>query len=193
MSFWADFFSFAFPRNLMVHGFLGFSTLTRTTRSDFPGLLIGSLLFLVNFLLLSAVFFGLRLLFDALGLSVLHFPLAALSALGLAYLNGFLAKIPPLEGRVATLGEFLFNSAYFGGALMVLPSEGDWIQAAGNALGAGTGFVILNFLYWGLRHRWTRIELPSAFQGWPVTLITLGFAGLVFLGLGGIAAWGPGA
>ena len=61
------------------------------------------------------------------------------------------------------------------------------MQALAYGLGGGLGFSLVIALFAGLRERTTSADVPTAFQGPAIALITAAFMALGFMGFSGMA------
>jgi len=90
------------------------------------------------------------------------------------------------------LGVFLplitTNCAVLGVALLNLERQHGLIESLvyGAAAAAGFGLALLAFA--GLRERLETADVPAAFRGTPLALITAGLMALAFMGFGGLVA-----
>ena len=90
------------------------------------------------------------------------------------------------------LGVFLplitTNCAVLGVALLNLERQHGFVESLvfGAAAAAGFGLALLAFA--GLRERLETADVPAAFRGTPLALITAGLMALAFMGFGGLVA-----
>jgi electron transport complex protein RnfA len=88
------------------------------------------------------------------------------------------------------LGVFLplitTNCAVLGVALINLERQHGFVESLvyGAAAAAGFGFALLAFA--GLRERMETADVPAAFRGTPIALVTAGLMALAFMGFGGL-------
>ena len=89
-----------------------------------------------------------------------------------------------------TLGVYLplitTNCAILGVTLLNIQNQYDYLTALVNALGAGLGFMLAMVLFSGVRQRIAGNNVPQAFQGLPITLISASIVAMSFLGFGGV-------
>ncbi|MBO8126195.1 MAG: electron transport complex subunit RsxA [Firmicutes bacterium] len=101
-----------------------------------------------------------------------------------------LAKTSPALHR--SLGIFLplitTNCAVLGLALLVSLKGYNIVEAAVFAVGAGLGFTLALSLLAGIRERLEWADIPAAFKGAPIVLITAGLLSMAFLGFTGLVA-----
>ena len=95
--------------------------------------------------------------------------------------------LPPLY---KALGIYLplitTNCAILGVTLLNIQNQYDYLHALVNALGAGLGFMLAMVLFSGVRQRIGGNDVPKAFQGLPITLISAAIVAMSFLGFGGV-------
>jgi len=101
-----------------------------------------------------------------------------------------LAKTSPALHR--TLGIFLplitTNCAVLGLAILVAQKGYNVVEAATFATGGGLGFTLALVLLAGMRERLEWADIPEAFKGKPIVLITAGLLSMAFLGFTGLVA-----
>ena len=89
-----------------------------------------------------------------------------------------------------TLGVYLplitTNCAILGVTLLNIQNQYDYLHALINALGAGLGFMLAMVLFSGVRQRIAGNDVPKAFDGLPITLISASIVAMSFLGFGGV-------
>ena len=97
-------------------------------------------------------------------------------------------KTSPLLYQV--LGIFLplitTNCAVLGVALLIIQEEMNFLQSALYGFGASIGFSLVLILFAAIRERITVADVPEAFKGAPIALITAGFMSLAFMGFSGL-------
>jgi electron transport complex protein RnfA len=90
------------------------------------------------------------------------------------------------------LGVFLplitTNCAVLGVALLNLDRQHGLLQSLVFGAAAGAGFGLALLLLAALRERLDADDVPSAFRGAPITLITAGLMALAFMGFSGLDA-----
>jgi len=88
------------------------------------------------------------------------------------------------------LGVFLplitTNCAVLGVALLNIRSEYTLFESVFSGIGAALGFTLALVLLAGIRERLDECELPKAFEGLPIALISAGILALAFSGFQGI-------
>lgn len=78
------------------------------------------------------------------------------------------------------------NCAILGVTLLNIQNQYDYLHALINALGAGLGFMLAMVLFSGVRQRIAGNDVPKAFDGLPITLISASIVAMSFLGFGGV-------
>jgi len=97
-------------------------------------------------------------------------------------------KTSPLLYNV--LGIFLplitTNCAVLGVALLNIQEEHGFLQSFFYGFGAAVGFSMVLILFSGIRERITVADVPEAFQGTAIAMITAGIMSLAFMGFIGL-------
>ena len=78
------------------------------------------------------------------------------------------------------------NCAVLGVALLNVREMHGFMESALYGFGAGIGFSLVLVLCAGIRERLAAAEVPDAFQGAPIGLITAGIMSLAFMGFTGL-------
>ncbi len=78
------------------------------------------------------------------------------------------------------------NCAVLGVALINAGTANGLGEALALGLGAGLGFCLVLVLFAGLRERLEGAEVPAAFRGPAIALVTVGMMSLAFVGFSGI-------
>lgn len=78
------------------------------------------------------------------------------------------------------------NCIVLGVALINLQAAPTFMTAVLLGLGAGLGFSLVLLLFASLRERLQAAEIPAAFRGAPIALITAGIMSLAFMGFAGL-------
>ncbi|MDO4435328.1 MAG: electron transport complex subunit RsxA [Cardiobacteriaceae bacterium] len=99
----------------------------------------------------------------------------------------FLAKQSPLLHKL--LGVYLplitTNCAVLGVALLNAKKQHSLLESALYGFGAAGGFSMVLVIFAGLRERLDAADVPQAFRGAPIALITAGILALSFMGFSG--------
>ena len=88
------------------------------------------------------------------------------------------------------LGVFLplitTNCAVLGIALVNVNNGYNLVETIVNGFGAGIGFTLAIVLFAGIRERLELADIPEAFKGFPITLISASLMSIAFLGFAGL-------
>lgn len=99
-----------------------------------------------------------------------------------------LKKVSP--SLYQALGVFLplitTNCCVLGVAIMVIQKEFDLLESVVYALSTAVGFTLAMVVFAGIREQLARTELPAAFKGIPIALISAGILAMAFMGFSGI-------
>ena len=102
----------------------------------------------------------------------------------------FLKKLAPALYKA--LGIFLplitTNCAVLGIALLNVQRSRSLTEALAYGLGGGLGFSLVIALFAGLRERTEAADVPQAFRGAAISLVTAAFMALGFMGFAGMAS-----
>ncbi len=97
-------------------------------------------------------------------------------------------KTSPLLYQV--LGIFLplitTNCAVLGVALLIVQQDKGFLYAALYGFGAAVGFSLVLILFAAMRERITAADVPVAFRGPAIALVTAGLMSLAFMGFSGL-------
>lgn len=80
----------------------------------------------------------------------------------------------------------LSNSLVLGVILINVSTPQTFIESMVFALGSGLGFGLFIIAHTAIRIRLEAYQIPKAFKGLPITLITTGLMALAFMGLSGL-------
>ena len=104
------------------------------------------------------------------------------------FVEMFLKKASP--SLYKALGVYLplitNNCAVLGVALTNVSKEYDILTSVVNGFGTAVGFTIAIVILAGVRERTEHNDIPEAFKGMPITLITAGLMAIAFIGFSGI-------
>ena len=78
------------------------------------------------------------------------------------------------------------NCAVLGVALLSVQNEYGVLESVVNGIGASLGFLIAIVLMAGIREKLENSNIPEAFKGTPIVLITAGLMAIAFCGFGGV-------
>jgi electron transport complex protein RnfA len=80
------------------------------------------------------------------------------------------------------------NCAVLGVALLNVQGQRGLLESLVYGAGAGAGFGLALLLFAALRERLEACDLPAAFRGAPIALVTAGLMALAFMGFAGLGA-----
>ena len=127
-----------------------------------------------------------------------------LNAFGLEYLqtSAFILVIAALVQMIEiilkktmpalyqALGVFLplitTNCCILGVAILVIQKDYDLLEGIVYALSTGIGFLLAMVLFAGLREQLDLLDVPKAFRGVPIALVTAGLLAMAFMGFSGV-------
>lgn len=99
-----------------------------------------------------------------------------------------LKKVSP--SLYQALGIFLplitTNCAVLGVAILMIQKEFDLLQSVTYSVATALGFALALVLFAGIRERLDFEDVPKAFKGIPVALITAGILAMAFMGFSGL-------
>ena len=78
------------------------------------------------------------------------------------------------------------NCAVLGVALLNVQQANSFIESALYGFGASVGFSMVLILFSALRERLAAADVPAAFEGVPIALVTAGLMALGFMGFAGM-------
>lgn len=78
------------------------------------------------------------------------------------------------------------NCAVLGVALLSVQNEYTVLESIVNGIGASIGFFLAIVLMAGIREKLETSNIPEAFKGTPIVLITAGLMAIAFCGFGGV-------
>jgi len=79
------------------------------------------------------------------------------------------------------------NCAVLGVALLNVQQDHNLLESALFGLGSALGFTLVMILFASLRERLSVADVPKAFQGPPIALVTAGLMAVAFMGFTGLA------
>lgn len=83
-----------------------------------------------------------------------------------------------------------FNTAVFGSLLLVIDHAPSAIAALLQGLGYALGFGLVLIILTGMRLRLDALDVPPAFRGLPILLLSAGIMAMAFTGFTGLVAGG---
>ena len=78
------------------------------------------------------------------------------------------------------------NCAVLGVAVVSMQKEYNFIEAVLNGVGGSVGFALAILLFAGIRERIEHNNIPKAFEGFPIALVSAGIMSIAFLGFQGL-------
>ena len=163
--------------------FLGVSKKTKTAAS-----MGAAVIFVI--MIASAVTFGVQyLVLEPLKMGYMQTIVFILVIAALVQMiEMILKKISP--AIYAALGVYLplitTNCAVLGVAITNIQNGSTFAESMMNSLGTSVGFLISIVIMAGIRERLEGNDIPKAFQGMPIVLITSGLMAIAFCGFAGI-------
>lgn len=138
----------------------------------------------------NAITYPVQLLLDALNIGYLQTIVFILVIAALVQLVEIVLKkiMPPLyEALGVYLPLITTNCAVLGTAIKTIDNGFSFGQGIVYAVGVSLGFFIAIIIMAGIREKMeTNTDIPKAFQGTPITLITAGLMAIAFFGFAGI-------
>lgn len=179
--------NFVLAKFLGICSFLGVSKKTETAKG--MGLAVIFVMFLASFM--TFIVYKILLFFNITYMSTLAFVLV-IAAL-VQFVEMVIKKTQP--GLYKALGIFLplitTNCAVLGMAVINIGENYTLIESLVNALGASFGYMLAIVLLSGLRERMEENDnMPLAFRGLPISLVTAGLMAIAFLGFSGLKLGG---
>ena len=162
--------------------FLGVSKKTKTAAS-----MGAAVIFVI--MIASAVTFGVQyLVLEPLNMGYMQTIVFILVIAALVQMiEMMLQKVSP--AIYAALGVYLplitTNCAVLGVAITNIQNSSTFAESMMNSLGTSVGFLIAIVIMAGIRERLEGNDIPKAFQGMPIVLITSGLMAIAFCGFAG--------
>lgn len=78
------------------------------------------------------------------------------------------------------------NCAVLGSALIFVERDYSFLEAIVFGFAAGIGFTLALLLFSGIRERLETADIPEAFKGMPITLISASLVSITFVGFAGL-------
>jgi len=175
--------NYVLAKFLGICSFLGVSKKTETAKG--MGLAVIFVMLLAAFM--TSIVYKILILLNITYLSTLAFVLVIASLV--QFVEMVIKKTQPSLHKA--LGIFLplitTNCAVLGMAFINILEEYTLIESMVNALGAAFGFMLAIVLLSGLRERMEENDnMPLAFKGLPISLVTAGLMSIAFLGFSGL-------
>ncbi|MCH9697296.1 MAG: electron transport complex subunit RsxA [Gammaproteobacteria bacterium] len=80
------------------------------------------------------------------------------------------------------------NCAVLGVVLLNVHAQHNWLESIFFSLGAAIGFALVLVLFANARERLEYADIPNAFKGAPIALVTAGLMSVAFMGFTGLLA-----
>ena len=71
-------------------------------------------------------------------------------------------------------------------AILVIQKDYDLLEGIVYALSTGIGFLLAMVLFAGLREQLELVNVPKAFEGVPIALVTASLLAMAFMGFSGV-------
>ena len=78
------------------------------------------------------------------------------------------------------------NCAVLGVVVLNMQNDYSFIASIVNALGVSAGFAVSILLFAGIRERLAFADVPKAFHGFPLAMVTAGLMSIAFFGFAGL-------
>ena len=107
------------------------------------------------------------------------------------FIEMFLQKSMP--SLYTALGIYLplitTNCAVLGVVLLNVQNSYGFIESVVYGITGGLGFLLAIVLFASIRERLVFADYPTAFEGFPIALVTAGLMALAFMGFSGLKVW----
>ena len=107
------------------------------------------------------------------------------------FIEMFLQKSMP--SLYTALGIYLplitTNCAVLGVVLLNVQNNYNFIESVVYGVTGGLGFLLAIVLFASIRERLVFADYPTAFEGFPIALVTAGLMALAFMGFSGLKVW----
>jgi Na+-transporting NADH:ubiquinone oxidoreductase subunit E len=185
------FFASVLTSNILLSNFLGtcsFISISKDWRSSFG---LGLAVTLVIGLCTAISWIVLHFIIVPLGIEYLSFVIFIIViAAVVQILEMVIDRFSP--ALYMSLGIFLplitVNCAVLGAVLFMQIRKYDFLQSIGFGFGAGAGWWLAIMLLAAIRKRTENNPVPAGLKGTGITLITIGFMAMAFLGFSGMVA-----
>lgn len=178
-----------FINNIVLAQFLGICPFLGVSKRTDSALGMGAAVTFVITLATTVTWCLQTYLLDPLGLQFLQTILFILVIAALVQmLEIMMRKIAP--ALYMALGVFLplitTNCAVLGVAILMIQKEFDLLQSVTFSVATAVGFALALVLFAGIRERLDFEDVPRAFRGIPIALITAGILAMAFMGFSGL-------
>lgn len=175
--------------NVILSQFLGICPFLGVSKKISTAAGMGGAVFFV-IVIANAITYPVQMLLDALDIAYLQTIVFILVIAALVQLVEIVLKkiMPPLyEALGVYLPLITTNCAVLGTAIKTIDKGFSFGQGIVYAVGVSLGFFIAIIIMAGIREKMeTNTDIPKAFQGMPITLITAGLMAIAFFGFAGL-------
>lgn len=175
--------------NVILSQFLGICPFLGVSKKISTAAGMGAAVLFV-IVLSNAITYPIQLLLDSVGLEFLQTIVFILVIAALVQLVEMILK-KKMPSLYEALGVYLplitTNCAVLGTAIKTIDKGYSFGESIVYAVGVSCGFLIAIVIMAGIREKMaTNDDVPKAFQGTPITLITAGLMAIAFFGFSGI-------
>jgi Na+-translocating ferredoxin:NAD+ oxidoreductase subunit A len=173
--------------NIFLIQFLGMSSYFKDSHK-MESVINMSIVVVVMTVLAAVMIYPLnRFVLEPLGLSYMQLLVfMGVIAFAVFLFNLIIKRLPQYQSFKKLLPLIISNSAVLGIAFINIEASKSYIEAIIFALGSGLGYGLIIITFTAIRMRLESYQVPQAFKGLPIALITAGLMSLAFLGLVGL-------
>jgi Na+-transporting NADH:ubiquinone oxidoreductase subunit E len=179
----------AFTSNILLANFLGmcsFIAISKDAKSSFG---LGLAVTMVMTITMAASWLVLKLVIEPLGLEYLSFIVFIIVIAAIVQmLEMIIDRVSP--ALYLALGIYLplitVNCAILGAILFMQIRSYDFWQSVAFGLGSGAGWWLAIMLLAAIRRKVDAAPVPAGLKGPGITLVTIGFMALAFIGFSGM-------
>src|SRR5574344_2502387 len=189
MEYLLIFITAIFVNNIVLSQFLGICPFLGVSKKIDTALGMGAAVTFVLTLSTIVTYVIQKYVLDVFGLEYLQTIAFILVIAGLVQMvEIILKKVSP--ALYQALGVFLplitTNCCILGVAILVIQKDYDLLEGVVYALSTGLGFLLAMVLFSGLREQLDLTDVPEAFQGVPIALVTASLLAMAFMGFSGV-------
>lgn len=182
-------FASVFTSNILLANFLGMCSFIAISKEPKSAFGLGFAVTVVMTVCGAFSYFALQYIVMPLGLEYLSFILfIILIAAVVQVLEMILERVAP--ALYMTLGIFLplvtVNCAILGAVLFMQIRKYDFLQTLAFCAGSGLGWWLAIVLLAAIRQRIENNPMPAGLKGKGITIITIGFMAMAFMGFSGM-------
>lgn len=177
--------------NLVLDYMLGADPVMATTRRLGPAQDMAALMLIIMPIVSACTWLFHTLVLETFAITYLQLPALVLLVSLLVILSVDLtARLSPrLYQRVRVFVPLvLVNSTVLGVALLAIESPYGILVALFMGLGSALGYALVLLSFSAIRERVMAADVPRAFRGMPILMITLGLIALAYMGFNGMAS-----